>query len=153
MSGIKFAVCALIRNEEGKILMVSRKDDRNDWGLPGGKLDGNETVSCALQREVREETGLKVTTHNFVFGNISETKGYYVFTFLCDVEGEIHSSEKIKELGEGDIKWGDWEEIETGFFGGYNRHLHYVVDKLDSDIAKILIMNAIASVKLQNHLS
>lgn len=147
---VKFAVCALIHNKEGKILMVSRKDNRNDWGLPGGKVDDNEIISCALQREVKEETGLTVTSHNFVFGNISETKGYYVLTFLCDVEGDIHTSEKIAELGEGDIKWGNWEDIETGFFGSYNRHLHYVVDKLEEDVAKIRILN---SIKLQEQLS
>lgn len=40
-----------------KFLGVTRKDNHNDWGWPGGGLEPNETpAECAL-RELREETG------------------------------------------------------------------------------------------------
>lgn len=136
---VKFSVCALIFNEDGKILAVSRKDKRDDWGLPGGKVDGDETIQNAVIREVKEETGLDVEVTQFIFGNLTESKGYYCYTYLCKViGGELHTPEKIEELGEGDIKWADWEDIKIGKFGGYNRHLYYVYEKAVDDAVKYI---------------
>lgn len=137
MGKVKFSVCALIFNEEGKLLAVSRKNNKDDWGLPGGKVDGDETIEEAVVREVKEETGLDIKVSHFIFGNLTESKGYYCYTYFCNIiGGELHTPEKIAELGEGDIKWADWEDIEAGKFGGYNRHLHYVYDKAVDDAVK-----------------
>lgn len=139
MGKIKFSVCALIINEQGKILAVSRKDKRDDWGLPGGKVEEDETIMDAVVREVKEETGLDVEPHQFIFGNLTESKAYYCYTYICTITGgELHTPEKIKELGEGDVKWADWEDIEAGKYGGYNRHLHYVSDKYVDDAVKYI---------------
>lgn len=47
---------------DGKLLILKRansdKSDANLWDLPGGKIEGNESVSDAVTREVFEETGL-----------------------------------------------------------------------------------------------
>lgn len=39
MSEPKHAVCLFIQDSEGRILVVSRKDNHADFGLPGGKVD------------------------------------------------------------------------------------------------------------------
>lgn len=54
----RYAVVALVFSPEGKVLAVSRKDDPNDLGLPGGKAEDGETPFEAVVREVEEETGL-----------------------------------------------------------------------------------------------
>jgi len=52
-------VAALIV-QRGRILLVEhRKRDQRYWVLPGGRLQGNETLDAALQRELREELGLE----------------------------------------------------------------------------------------------
>lgn len=130
---IKFAVCALITNREGKILAVSRKHDRTIFGLPGGKVEEGETLIQALSREVKEETGLDVLMPKLIFGNLSASKGYYILTYRCLVAGQLLTPEEVADLGEGDIKWADWEDIESGHEGSYNRHLHYVFNKMSSD--------------------
>ena len=53
-------VSTVLLFNQGQILAVSRKDDPNDFGLPGGKLDPGETFTAGAIREVREETGLHI---------------------------------------------------------------------------------------------
>jgi 8-oxo-dGTP diphosphatase len=52
---------ALIRRDDGLVLVANRRRDRSvDWTPPGGVIDPGETISEGLIREVREETGLVV---------------------------------------------------------------------------------------------
>jgi 8-oxo-dGTP diphosphatase len=54
-------VAGLIRDDRGRILLVHRTySDDEPWALPGGWLEGREPVERALERELREETGLRV---------------------------------------------------------------------------------------------
>jgi ADP-ribose pyrophosphatase YjhB (NUDIX family) len=47
--------------EEGRILLLNQDADvGRSWSLPGGKLEDGETLSGALVREMKEETGLDV---------------------------------------------------------------------------------------------
>lgn len=55
-----------IQDIYGGILLVRQKRGRKLWSLPGGKIEGKETVEQGLIREVREETGLEVKSARFV---------------------------------------------------------------------------------------
>jgi 8-oxo-dGTP pyrophosphatase MutT (NUDIX family) len=50
---------ACIRDEQGRILLQRRHDNRL-WGLPGGGQNLGESAAQAMMREVYEETGLEV---------------------------------------------------------------------------------------------
>ena len=50
--------------KSGHILLIKRKDTGN-WALPGGFIDGRETVFEAAVREVAEETGIALPPSSF----------------------------------------------------------------------------------------
>lgn len=55
---------ALLVNESGQwyVLLIRRKNDpfAGAWALPGGFVDENESVEEAMQREMMEETALRI---------------------------------------------------------------------------------------------
>lgn len=123
-------VCAAVllwhKTQPGDCLMVSRKTDRTQWTLPGGKSDPPDWVTQdpedvsvrAAIRELREETGLHVDPS--WLRRIYATRTYYdgvennrVVTFYAATRwiGEIYTAEPH------DVKWGPPSEVERGPFG------------------------------------
>jgi 8-oxo-dGTP diphosphatase len=52
----------LIEYPNGDIVLAKRKNPpyKGEWGLPGGKMDGDETIEETAIREAKEETGLDI---------------------------------------------------------------------------------------------
>jgi ADP-ribose pyrophosphatase YjhB (NUDIX family) len=55
------SVMAWIEDCFGKVFLVRQAAGKRYWTLPGGKVKPRESLLRALVREVREETGLRVT--------------------------------------------------------------------------------------------
>lgn len=103
-------------NEDGMVLLVSRKDDHTDFGFAGGKLDGDETYEEAAIRETFEETGLKIKNLELIFA--MHRKGRMGYTFLAEYDGEIdYDAEKEPHVA----KWGTMKEATKGSFGYWNK--------------------------------
>lgn len=73
MNAPLFSVVALIY-QEGKVLAVSRKDNHEDLGLPGGKIDPGETPEEAVRREVLEETGVVLGRIKPIFDHLDRVE-------------------------------------------------------------------------------
>ncbi|MFJ8512527.1 NUDIX domain-containing protein [Lysinibacillus xylanilyticus] len=56
---------AIIKDENGRILLQRRSDYR-DWGLPGGAMQPGESIEETMVREVKEETGISIKEYNFI---------------------------------------------------------------------------------------
>ncbi len=115
----KYAVCALVLNSEGLILGVSRKDDHTAFGVPGGKVEDNETVVEALHREMLEETGYHIIVDNEL-PFVSDVDGYTTATFKVKIDTDAiqHS---ITETGV--VKYVSKQTLLDGPFGQYNKQL------------------------------
>jgi 8-oxo-dGTP diphosphatase len=55
-------VGAVVQDATGRLLLIRRRNDPHAgfWSLPGGRVEGGETLEQAVRREVLEETGLLV---------------------------------------------------------------------------------------------
>ncbi|SIT85594.1 NUDIX hydrolase [Microbacterium sp. RU33B] len=59
---MRVAAYAVITDDDGRILLAHWNEGRRAaWTMPGGGLEPGEDPERAAQREVREETGYKVT--------------------------------------------------------------------------------------------
>lgn len=127
----KIAVVALIYKENdfsGDILAVSRKDNHNDFGLPGGKIeDCDKTIFHGLVREVKEETGLIINRGEPIFTR--EDNEYIAIVFLV-TESQWDLDHVINPNETGVVKWTDFETIKKGSFGHYNTKLEEHLNRL-----------------------
>ena len=63
--GIRPSVSAVIFDRVGRLLL-QRRADGGQWGLPGGSMEIGESLHEAVRREVLEETGLRVAVRRLV---------------------------------------------------------------------------------------
>jgi len=91
---VLFAACALIRDPEGRVLVL-RSRYSGAWQFPGGCVRHGEGALEGLQRECREELGLEVRQPRLV-GIFTETSGLsQCALYVCDLEpGAIRLSEE-----------------------------------------------------------
>ena len=102
------AVVAIIENEKGEVLIARRAKDpaKGTYDLPGGFVDMYETAEEAIAREVREETGLLITSSKYLFSipNIYVYSNFEVHTvdmfFKCNVNNfrELNAQDDVSEL-------------------------------------------------------
>jgi mutator protein MutT len=107
---IGVGVGAIIIDEEGRVFLARRgpkaKNEQGLWEFPGGSVEFGETLAEALQREMYEEYGIKVSVGELVDvvdHILPEEHQHWVSpTFLCQIlsgEPYIREPEKCTEIG------------------------------------------------------
>src|SRR3954447_23631318 len=95
---------------KGEKILLTRRSDNGKWCLPGGRMEPGESAAEACEREVLEETGLRVT--------VTKLSGVYTspdwviqygdgnrhqlvaFSFICEpLGGELALSDETTEYG------------------------------------------------------
>jgi len=93
------SVMAWILNEQGDTLLVRQAAGRRYWTLPGGKVKRGEGLLKALQREVKEETGLNVRVGELVAVMDRPEKAAVTLLFEAQSKrGRIKVRQKQKEI-------------------------------------------------------
>jgi 8-oxo-dGTP diphosphatase len=80
------AVCLLQR--DGRLLVL-RQPHRAGWSLPGGLLDRGESAAQAVQRELREELGLRVEVGRPVTVVVDAPLRRVDVVYRLEVDGEV----------------------------------------------------------------
>lgn len=96
------ADCVILRREAGtyqlQVLLIQRAKEpfAGRWALPGGFVNKDEPLGKAASRELREETGLRVTKLGQVgaFGDPGrDPRGWTIsIAFLAEVSGTKHKA-------------------------------------------------------------
>lgn len=133
-------VSALIYDDNENILIVKNiKGDSFYWGLPGGAVEGEETLEQAVIREVKEETGFNVvvTGLSSVREMFFEERGHHalIITFHAKIiDGEININDPDNDIVE--VRWADNQMVKELMPSLYERL------KINSDINKTLAFYA-----------
>lgn len=110
--------CAIIRNEDRKVLVVQRgeaSDHPFKWEFPGGKLDPAETEEDCIIREISEELSIDIV----IYGRLPEVEYDYGFKqirlipFICDT-----LDEKPVLSEHNDYKWAGVNDLDSFDFSG-----------------------------------
>ncbi len=108
-------VAAIIRRD-GKILITQRPDDvhlARLWEFPGGKVEPEETLEAALEREILEELGTKIRVDDefFLVEHHYPERSVRLHFFNCAlIEGEPASIEVQ------DLRWVEAAELDSFAF-------------------------------------
>ena len=84
-------VGAIVHDAAGRLLLIRRGTEpgKGLWSLPGGRVEPGETDETAVERELREETGLEVRPGELV-GSVRRPAPagvYEIFDYACTVAG------------------------------------------------------------------
>ncbi len=88
-----------------------RRNERDEWELPGGKIDEGEQPEQAVIRELEEELGFKTKVVDIIQAHLytikaskDESKGVLVVSYLCKLIEKIGSFEIQGEAGKAEFK-------------------------------------------------
>lgn len=97
---------AVLRDGHLYLLRRVKEPEAGHWGLPGGKVDWGEPVGTAIERELAEELGIRVTAQRLlcVVDMIDRGDGEHWVSpvhLVTDFAGEPENREPHKHSGAG----------------------------------------------------
>lgn len=107
---LRVGCSAVIFDKDRSKVLLTQRTDNGRWCLPGGQMEAGESAGEACEREVWEETGLKVRTTRLlgVYSNPDQlviyndgSKAFFVvLNFEVEViEGELGLSNETTAFG------------------------------------------------------
>jgi len=116
------STAAFILNDSGELLVVRRAKEpaKGTLDLPGGFADNEETAEQGIVREIKEETGLDVSSPEYLFSipNVYRYSGMDIHTldmfFVCHADGNtvLRAADDVAEC-----RWVPLSQVYVERFG------------------------------------
>ncbi|MEV7346114.1 NUDIX domain-containing protein [Streptomyces sp. NPDC093544] len=121
------SVAGVIIDDQGRALLIKRRDN-GKWEPPGGIVEREETLPEALQREVLEETGIKIALPATLTGVYKNMTGLIVsLVFRCEAaDGSPTTGDETRALC-----WATREEVTELAVEAYAIRVLDALDSLD----------------------
>jgi ADP-ribose pyrophosphatase YjhB (NUDIX family) len=112
-----FCVGAIVHDRGGRLLLIQRgrEPGRGLWSLPGGRVEPGESEHDAIEREMAEETGLRVRVVRLV-GRVRrptpDGSTFDIGDYLCEL---VDPDNAILVAGDdaADARWVSMHEYVT----------------------------------------
>lgn len=113
-------VCCAFIFCEGRLLAVQRgkhSDHPDQWELPGGKIEPDETAFACIQREIKEELDLIIQPTGFLYPVQHDygIKQIQLFPFVAQVPDDrlrLHEHENARWLLPNELFQLHWQEAD-----------------------------------------
>jgi A/G-specific adenine glycosylase len=115
-------VVGIIKNKKNQFLITKRKKNQllgGLWEFPGGKVIENETLECALIREIKEEVNLDITIDSFLC-KVHHAYSHFKVTLMAYICLAANNS-KVKCNAADDYNWVPISELGKYAFPKANR--------------------------------
>ena len=106
-------LCYIRQNDAYLMLLRNKKEqDYNEgkWIGTGGKIEKGETPDECMLREVKEETGLTLTSYRFR-GIITFISDQWEDEYMILYEGLAYEGELVSDCAEGTLAWIPFDRI------------------------------------------
>lgn len=121
-----------------RFLYLLRNDDRTsgNWGIPGGKIEKDETLLAGLQRECIEEINFFPNSAKLIPIQKFVHNTFTYHTFFCKVTDEFIPELNEEHVGYSWINYNQYPKpLHPGLFNTVN--FEVVQDKLKKILSKI----------------
>lgn len=126
--------CAVFTEDLKSIVLIqniySYKSGIEQWGLPKGQIETNETFSICAKRELYEETGLDLNITDNMFK--SKVMNSYYFTLIVNTKLKLNPKDNTE------IKYAKWFKVEDLDILPINRETRLFMKYTYSNIKKKL---------------
>jgi 8-oxo-dGTP pyrophosphatase MutT (NUDIX family) len=114
------------------VLIGRRRDGKPLWTFPGGKVEAGESAADGAVREVKEETGLVVTTAAKEIGRRVHPKTGRTMIYLACTPTEKLDAIVGDEDELSEVKWASVADLDVLMPGIFEPVLAYINEQLAS---------------------